>query len=205
MVSKESLAFKALWVEKVNLISVVKTFKILLFCYQITLFLYKVSRGRRELMKCTEITTASSTSSRSRASVASARPTCSSRTPVSSCSSQKEQSLSSRSSTFLPTCQRMCQETIKTKHLSRQILIFDIFFRCKQWLWLFKYRISLKSDPHLLLKHLTTKMATCALSSFLVMAAVFVSLASGLDDSYEVLLTSDGPTVLDAPITFFGG
>jgi len=56
----------------------------------------------------------------------------------------------------------------------------------------------------LLLSHLTTKMAAETWSSFLVMAAVSVSLASGLDDSYEVLLSSDGPTVLDAPITFFG-
>ena len=105
-----------------------KTFKILLFCYQITLFLYKVSRGRRKLMKCTEITTASSTSTRSRASAAWARPTCSFRTRVSSCSSQKEQNLSSRSSIFRLTCQKMCRETIKTKRSSKQILIFDPFF-----------------------------------------------------------------------------
>ena len=203
MVGKERLAFKALWVEKVSLISVVKTFKILLFCYQITLFLYKVSRGRRKLMRCTEITTASSTFTRFRASAAWAPPTCSFRTPVSLCSSQKEQNLSSRSSIFPPTCQRMCPETIKTRPSSKQILIFDTFFRCKQWLG-YKYQISLQSDPHLLLSHLTTKMAAETWSSFLVMAAVSVSLASGLDDSYEVLLSSDGPTVLDAPITFFG-
>lgn len=38
----------------------------------------------------------------------------------------------------------------------------------------------------------------------LVMTAMLTSLASCSDDSYQVLLSSDGPTVLDAPITFFG-
>ena len=128
MVSKESLAFKALWVEKVNLISVVKSFKIQLFCSQITLFLCKVSRGKRKLMKCTEITTGSSISTRSRVSEVSAPPTCSYKTQVSLCSSQNEQNLSSRSSIFRPTCQKMCPETIKTKRSSKRILIFDVFF-----------------------------------------------------------------------------
>ena len=47
-------------------------------------------------------------------------------------------------------------------------------------------------------------MAAKVWSNLLLMAILSLSLASGLDDSYEVLLTSDGPTVLDAPITFFG-
>ena len=205
MVGKESLAFKALWVEKVNLISVVKTSKILRFCSQITLFLCKVSWAKRKLMTCTEITTVSSTSTRSKASAVSDPPTCSYRTQASSCSSQNEQNLSSRSSTFPLTCRRMCPETIKTKRRSRlQILIFDTFFRCKQQ-WLIDKNITLEViRKHLLPTHLTTKMAAKVWSNFLLLATLSLSPASGLDDSYEVLLTSDGPTVLDAPITFFG-
>ena len=59
---------------------------------------------------------------------------------------------------------------------------------------------------HLLLlpTYLTTRMAAKVLSNILHMATLSLTLASGLDDSYEVLLTSNGPTVLDAPITFFG-
>ena len=75
-----------------KLISVVKTLKILLCCYQITAFLYKVSTERRKLMKCTKTTTASSTYTRPRAWPVWVPPTCSSRIPVSLCLSQKEQS-----------------------------------------------------------------------------------------------------------------
>ena len=47
-------------------------------------------------------------------------------------------------------------------------------------------------------------MAAKVWANILLTAILSLSLATGLDDSYEVVLSSNGPTVLDAPITFFG-
>ena len=147
MVSKEGLAFKAPWVEKVNLISVVKTFKIQLFCSQIILFLWKVSRGKRKLMKCTEITTAQAPQHPQDLGYRRPRP------PNMLIQDPSQLVFKSKRTKFViekfhlpPDLSENVSRDNKDKTLKQTNIDFwCFFFRCKQWPW---YKYHSKSDQH---------------------------------------------------------